>query len=247
MSGHSKWSTIKHKKSKTDAARGKIFSKLIKEVNIAARMGGGDESANPRLRTAILACKAANMPTVNIEKAIQKGTGDLEGVNYEEITYEAYGPGGTAFLLEILTDNRNRCVSEIRFLLNKNGGNLAEGGSVAWMFQRQGLIMVPVEGVDEDELMEVVLDSGADDLQIEDEFFMITTPVDAFWEVQEAVEKAKYKMESAEIAMIPSTFVSVDGSVAKQTLRLMDLLDDHDDIQKFWTNADLPDDMDDEE
>lgn len=247
MSGHSKWATIKRKKGKTDAARAKVFSKLIKEITIAARMGGGDESANPRLRTAILTGKAANMPNVNIEKAIQKGTGDLDGVNYEEITYEAYGPGGTAFLLDILTDNRNRCVSEIRHLLGKNGGTLAEGGSVAWMFNRAGLILVPVEGVDEDELMEVVLEAGAEDLATEGEFYSITTPVDDFWEIRATVEETGYPIESAEVAMIPSTLVSVEGSTAKQVFRLMDILDDHDDIQKFWTNADLPDDMEDED
>jgi len=247
MSGHSKWATIKHKKEKTDAARSKTFSKLIKEITIAARMGGGDESSNPRLRSAVLTSKAANMPNANIEKAIKKGTGELEGVNYEEILYEAYGPGGTAFLLEILTDNRNRCVSEIRFLLNKNGGNLAEGGSVAWMFTRAGLIMVPVEGVDENKLMEAVLEAGADDLKLEDDFFEITTPVDAFWDIRAAVEDGGYAIESAEIAMVPMTLVAVEGSKVKQIMRLMDLLDDHDDIQKFWTNCDLPDDLKDDE
>ncbi len=245
MSGHSKWATIKRKKGKTDAARAKVFSKLIKEITIAARMGGGDESANPRLRTAILTGKAANMPNANIENAIKKGTGDLEGVNYEEITYEAYGPGGTAFLLDILTDNRNRCVGEIRHLLGKNGGNLAEGGAVAWMFNRAGLILVPTEGVDEDELMEAALDAGADDFAIEGEFYSITTPVDGFWNIRASIEEGGFTIESAEIAMIPSNLISVEGSIAKQVFRLMDILDDHDDIQKFWTNADLPDDMED--
>ncbi len=247
MSGHSKWATIKRKKEKTDAARGKTFSKLIKEITIAARMGGGDEGSNPRLRTALLTAKAANMPATNIEKAIKKGTGELPGVNYEEITYEAYGPGGTAFLLEVLTDNKNRAISEIRHLVGKNGGNMAETGAVGWMFSRFGQITLPSEGVDEDELMMAVLDAGADDLKEEDSYFIITSPPEALEKVRASLEENGFTLESSEVVMLPQTFVHVEGSKGKQVIRLMDFLDDHDDIQKFWTNADIDDSLYEEE
>ncbi len=243
MSGHSKWATIKRKKEKTDAARGKVFSKLIKEITIAARMGGGDETGNPRLRTAILAAKAANMPANNIDRAIKKGTGELPGVNYEETNYEAYGPGGTAFLIEVLTDNKNRTISEIRHLISKNNGNMAEAGSVSWMFSRQGQIMIPSENVDEDELMMVALEAGADDVKSEDGYFIIITPPDALNDVQSGVEEGGFTVESSEVAMVPQTYINVEGSQAKQVLRLMDALDDHDDVQKIWTNADVDEEI----
>lgn len=247
MSGHSKWATIKRKKEKTDATRGKIFSKLIKEITIAARIGGGDETGNPRLRTAVLAAKAANMPANNVERAIKKGTGDLPGVTYEEITYEAYGPGGTAFLIEVLTDNRNRAISEIRHLVGKCNGNMAEAGAVSWMFTRQGQITVPVEGNDEDELMMLALDAGAEDMVREDESFIITTQPELLDAVREALEKAEITIELSEAAMIPQTLVPAEGSIARQALRMMDQLDDHDDVTQFWTNVDIDDSLLEEE
>jgi len=246
MSGHSKWATIRRKKEKTDAARGKTFSKLIKEITIAARMGSGDISGNPRLRTAVDTAKAANMPASNIDKAIKKGTGELPGVNYEEVTYEAYGPGGTAILIEVVTDNRNRTVSEIRHLLGKNGGNMGETGSVGWMFNRKGLIMVAAEGVDEDELLMEGLEAGADDIKQDDEFFQITSEPEDIEDVRTALDKAGFPIESAEVAQVPQTYVALEGAKAKQMLRLVDSLDEHDDIQKVWSNVDLPDDMFDE-
>ena len=239
MSGHSKWATIKRKKEKTDAARGKTFSKLIKEITIAARMGGGDEGSNPRLRTAGLAAKGANMPASNIDRAIKKGTGELPGVNYEEATYEAYGPGGTAFLMEILTDNRNRCISEIRHLVGKNGGNMADAGAVGWMFSRLGQITVSANNIDEDELMMAALEAGADDVIKEDDYFTVTMPPEGLEDVRTGLEDGNFPIESAEVAMVPQTYVSVEASKAKQVIRLMDLLDDHDDVQKVWTNADI--------
>ncbi|MCF7809772.1 YebC/PmpR family DNA-binding transcriptional regulator [bacterium] len=243
MSGHSKWATIRRKKEKTDAARGKTFSKLIKEITIAARMGGGDINGNPRLRTAVDTAKAANMPSSNIDKAIKKGTGELPGVNYEEVTYEAYGPGGTALLIEVVTDNRNRTVSEIRNMLGKNGGNIGETGSVNWMFSRMGQISVPAEGVDEDELMMVGLEAGAEDIKLDDEAFLISSSPEDFDAVRSALAEAGYTVESAEVEMIPQTYVPLEGTKAKQLLRLMDTLDEHDDVQQVWSNVDFPDDV----
>ncbi|MBT3231346.1 MAG: YebC/PmpR family DNA-binding transcriptional regulator [Calditrichaeota bacterium] len=239
MSGHSKWATIKRKKGKTDAARGKVFSKLIKEITIAARMGGGDESSNPRLRTAILLAKGSNMPATNIERAIKKGTGDLPGVNYEEVTYEAYGPGGTAFLLEVFTDSRNRTVSEVRHLIGKNNGNMAEAGAVSWMFSRVGQIGIPAEGIDEDEVMMAALEAGADDVKHEEDYFVVTMAPELLEDVREGITKEGFTIETAEIAMVPQTEVRVEGSLGKQNIRLFDLLEDHDDIQQVWTNADI--------
>jgi len=243
MSGHSKWATIRRKKEKTDSARGKVFSKLIKEISIAARMGGGDEASNPRLRTAIAAAKSANMPASNIERAIKKGTGELPGVNYEEITYEAYGPGGTAILLEVLTDNRNRCISEIRHIMGKHGANMAEAGSVSWMFSRIGLITVASKDIDEDALILVALDAGAEDVKNEDEYFSVITTTETLEDMRLALEKEEIPIVSAEIAMIPQTYVPIDGSQARQLLRLMGALDDHDDIQKVWSNCDISEDL----
>jgi len=247
MSGHSKWATIKRKKEKTDAARGKTFSKLIKEITIAARMGGGDEGSNPRLRTAVLTAKGSNMPASNIERAIKKGTGELPGVNYEEVTYEAYGPGGTAFLLEVLTDSRNRAISEIRHLVGKNNGNMAENGAVSWMFSRVGQIAIPVAGNDEDEVMMAALEAGADDVKHEDDYFIVTTPPDMFEDVRTGITGEGIEVETAEVAMVPQTEVRVEGSQGKQVIRLIDLLEDHDDIQQVWTNADIDESLYEEE
>jgi len=243
MSGHSKWSTIKHKKGATDAKRGKIFTKLIKEITVAARAGGGDPSANPRLRTAILAAKSENMPKDNMDRAIKKGTGELEGVNYEEIIYEGYGPGGSAVLVESLTDNKNRTVADIRQIFSKAGGNLAENGCVSYLFDQKGYFVVEKATVDEDTLMEVALDAGAEDVR-EDEgnFEVITDPKD-FESVKSAMEEAAIPTADSEITMLPSTTVSLTGKAAEQVIRLMGALDDCDDVQKAYTNADIPEDM----
>lgn len=243
MSGHSKWATIRRKKERTDSARSKVFSKLIKEITIAARMGSGDFEGNPRLRTAVETAKSANMPASNIERAIKKGTGELPGVSYEEITYEAYGPGGTALLIEIMTDNRNRTLSEIRHLLTKNGGNLSEAGSVGWMFSRQGLVTVPTEGINEDELFMVALEAGADDIKHEDDTFEIVSPPEMLENIRSALVAGGYNVESAEVAQIPQTDVPLDGNQARQVLRLMDSLEDHEDVQKVWSNFDIPEEM----
>lgn len=243
MSGHSKWATIKRDKEKTDATRGRTFSKLIKEITIAARMGGGDPNANPRLRTAIAAAKGANMPSVNVDRAIKKGTGELPGVSYEEITYEAYGPGGTALLIEVTTDNRNRAISEIRHMITKNGGNMGESGSVSWMFNRHGLISIPAASTDEDTLMMTALDSGADDVKLDGDSFQVTTPADKLEAVRSALADAGMTIESAEISQIPKNYVPVDGPTARQVIKLMEALDEHDDVQHVWSNFDIPDEM----
>jgi len=243
MSGHNKWSSIKHKKGAADARRGKIFSKLIKEITVAARMGGGDLNANPRLRTAIAAAKNENMPKDNWERAIKKGTGELEGVNYEEVTYEGYAPGGAAVLLECLTDNKNRAVADIRHLFSKSGGNLGENGCVAWMFDKKGLIVVNKEGVDEDQLMEVAIDAGAEDVNDEGDTFEVITETGDFETVKEAIEKASISIEMSEVSMIPQNLLKLQGKEAEQTVRLMDALEDCDDVQKLYTNADIPDDI----
>jgi len=241
MSGHSKWSTIKHKKGATDAKRGKIFTKIIKEITVAARMGGGDPETNPRLRSALITARSENMPKDTFERAIKKGTGDLDGVNYEEILYEGYGPGGVAVLVECLTDNRNRTIAEVRQVFNKAGGNVGTDGCVAWMFDKKGLIVVNKEDSDEDTLMEVALDAGAEDIKEEtDSFEIITEPAD-FDVVKEAVDAAEIKVEMAEITMIPQNMTKVEGKEAEQMINFMEALDDCDDIQKFYSNADIPD------
>lgn len=206
-------------------------------------MGGGDASANPRLRTAILAAKSANMPSTNVERAVKKGTGELEGVNYEEITYEAYGPGGTALLIEVVTDNRNRTVGEIRHMISKNNGNLGETGSVAYMFQRRGVITVPAKGIDEDSLMLAALDAGAEDVKLDDDSFIVTTPTDQLENVRTALTGAGITVESAEIQQIPQNLIPVDGSGARAIIKLMDALEDHDDVQHVWSNFDIPDEL----
>ena len=241
MSGHSKWSTIKHKKGAADKKRGKIFTKLIKEITVAARMGGGDIESNPRLRQAIAAAKAQNMPKDNFERAIKKGTGELEGVNYEEIRYEGYGPAGVAVLVECLTDNKNRTIADVRYIFSKAGGNVGTDGCVAWMFDKKGLIAVSKDNADEDTLMDVALDAGAEDIKDEgDTFEIITEPAD-FEAVKEAVDGAEIACEMAEITMIPQNTTEVEGKEAEQMIRFMEALDDCDDIQKFYTNADIPD------
>jgi YebC/PmpR family DNA-binding regulatory protein len=239
MSGHSKWATIKHKKGAADAKRGKIFTRLIKEITVAAKQGGGDPDGNPRLRTAILAAKAENMPADNIKRAIQRGTGEIEGLTYEEITFEGYGPGGVAVIVDVLTDNRNRAVSEIRHAFSKNGGNLGETGSVGYMFSKKGLIVIAKEGTDEEKLTEVVLEAGADDLNDEGENWEIFTTPKEFVAVKEAIEKAGYKPEHAEVTMIPSTYQKLEGSQANAMMRLLEVLEDLDDSQNVYSNFDM--------
>jgi YebC/PmpR family DNA-binding regulatory protein len=244
MSGHSKWSSIKHKKGAADAKRGKIFTKLIKEITVAARMGGsGDPDANPRLRTAILAAKAENMPKDNIERGIKKGTGELEGVDYEENTYEGYGPGGAAVYLESLTDNKNRAVADIRHIFAKCGGNLGENGCVAWMFDKKGYIVVERSAIDEDSLLETALDAGAEDVREDDSNFEVITAPEDFETVKAAIDEKEIPYLDAEVTMLPQTATSLQGKEADQMIRLMDMLDDCEDVQKVYTNADIPDEM----
>ena len=243
MSGHSKWSSIKHKKGAADAKRGKIFTKLIKEITVATRIGGGDPDGNPRLRTAILIAKGKNMPVDNITRAIKKGTGELEGVHYDEVTYEGYGPGGAAIFLEAMTDNKNRTVSEIRAALGKAGGNLGENGCVGWMFEQKGFITVKTEAKGEDDLMELAIDAGADDMQTVEGHYEITTAMENFETVRKALEEAGVPMDTAEITRIPQNTITIDEKKGKALLKLMDILDDHDDIQKAYSNFDIPDDV----
>jgi YebC/PmpR family DNA-binding regulatory protein len=238
MSGHSKWATIKHKKGALDAKRGKIFTRLIKEITMAAK-GGGDPDKNPRLRTAIAAAKAENMPADNIKRAIQRGTGELPGVSYEEFNLEGYGPGGVAILIELSTDNRNRTVSEIRHMLGKHGGNMGEAGSVAWMFHKKGDIVVPKSAAKEDDLMNVVLEAGADDLRDDGENWEILTDPSGFEGVLEAVKQAGIKPASAEIAMLPQNYIKLEGSTATQMIKLIDALEDHDDVNHVYSNFDV--------
>ncbi|MBU1337756.1 MAG: YebC/PmpR family DNA-binding transcriptional regulator [Acidobacteria bacterium] len=239
MSGHSKWASIKHKKAATDSKRGKIFTKTIKELSVAARMGGGDPDTNPRLRKAVADAKAANMPADNIKRAILKGTGELEGVNYEEITYEGYGPGGVAVFLEILTDNKNRTVADLRHLFSKNGGNLGESGCVAWMFSRQGYIVVEKAKASEDKLLEIALEAGAEDLKEDGSNFEIITPPDSLQDVVEALEKNEIEISAQNVAYLPQNYIQVEGKQAHQVLRLMEVLEDHDDVQNVWSNFDI--------
>ena len=239
MSGHSKWATIKHKKGALDAKRGKIFTRLIKEITIAAKQGGGDPDGNPRLRGAIAAAKAENMPADNIKRAIQRGTGELEGVSYEEITYEGYGPGGVAIIVEVLTDNKNRAVSEIRHAFSKNSGNLGESGSVGYLFQKKGLIVVPKSGVDEDRLTEIVLDAGGEDLADEGDSWEVTTDPKDFEAVRDALKAAKIATEVAEVTMIASTYQKLEGTQANAMIRLLETLEDLDDAQNVYSNFDM--------
>ncbi len=238
MSGHNKWSTIKHKKGAADAKRGKIFTKIIKEISVAAKLGGGDPAANPRLRTAIDKAKGENMPKDNIERAIKKGTGGMEGVVYEEITYEGYGPNGVAVLVDVMTDNRNRTVSDVRSIFTKFSGNMGETGCVAWMFDTKGLITYP-KSVDFDKLFETALEAGADDVSEQDEQIEVTTDLTSFFEVREALEAAGFKHKSAEITKIPQTMILVEGKAAESMLKMMDRLEDNDDVQNVYANFDI--------
>ena len=244
MSGHSKWATIKRKKGAKDQARGKVFSKLIKEITIAARHGGGDLNGNPRLRTAIEAAKAENMPGTNIERAVKRGTGELEGVTYEEITYEGYGPGGIAVLVEAATDNRVRTVGEIRHVFSKGNGNLAEAGAVSWMFQSRGVIVVERSVVDEEKLMDLALEAGADDVDAEgSESFVVLTSHGSFDKVKKALEAAGIAIASAELSKVPTTTVAVSEKDAPAVLRLIDALEEHDDVQKVYANFQIADEI----
>ncbi|MBK8812222.1 MAG: YebC/PmpR family DNA-binding transcriptional regulator [Acidobacteria bacterium] len=240
MSGHSKWHTIKHKKGALDAKRGKIFTKLIKEITVAARTGGsGDPDSNARLRKAVNDAKGQNMPNETIDRAIKRGTGELEGVSYDEITYEGYGVGGVAMLVETMTDNRNRTVAEIRHLFSKNGGNLGEAGSVAWMFDKKGLIIVDKDSRSEDELFELVIEAGADDLQDEGDVFEIYTAPENFHAVDQAIRAAGIEPQVSELSMIPQNYIKLEGADAKQMLKLYDAIDDNDDVQKVYANFDI--------
>lgn len=241
MSGHSKWSTIKHKKGAADKKRAKVFTKLIKEITVAARMGGGDPGANPRLRRAIDSAKAQNMPKDNVDRAIKKGSGDMDGVNYEELMYEGYGPGGVAVMVECLTDNKNRTIADVRYIFNKAGGNVGTDGCVAWMFDKKGVITISKENTDEDTLMEVALDAGAEDIKDEGDSFDVLTAPDDFDAVKDAIDGAQIPCEVAEISMVPQNTTAVSGKEAEQMVRFMEALDDNDDIQNFYTNADIPD------
>ena len=244
MSGHSKWSTIKHKKGAADAKRGKIFTRILKEMTVAARLGGGDPAGNPRLRAAVAEAKANNMPKDNIERAIKRGTGELEGATYEEITYEGYGPGGVAIIVECLTDNTNRTTPEIRHTFEKYGGNLGTPGSVRFQFEKKGYFAVEKSAVGEDKLMEIALEAGADDLQTDDpEIYEIYTTPESFEAVRQALESNKIPTVEGKLDMIPSTWVSVDEQKSKQIMRLLELLDDHDDSQNVWSNFDIPAEM----
>ena len=243
MSGHSKWSTIKHKKAANDSKRGKLFSKLVKEITAAARLGGGDVDINPRLRTAIATAKSSNVPNDNIEKAILRGTGDLEGESIEEVVYEGYGPGGVALMIEVITDNKNRAVAEIRHALGKYEGRIGERGCVAWGFDKCGLIVVDANTIEEDDLFLVVADAGAEDITSLDESFEIITPFDQFDNVVTAIQTTDADVQLAELSMIPQNTVKLEGKEAERMLKLMDALDELDDVQKVYANFDIPDDI----
>jgi len=238
MSGHSKWATIKHKKGALDAKRGKIFTRLIKEITIAAK-SGGDPEKNPRLRTAVAAAKAENMPADNIKRAIQRGTGELPGVSYEEVTFEGYGPGGVAILVQVSTDNRNRTVSEIRHAFSKNGGNMGEAGSVGWMFHKKGDIIIPKSAAQEDKLMDLVLEAGAEDLKDDGDSWEVLTDPSAYETVLEAVKNAGIKPEVAEVAMVPQNYTKLEGHQASTMIRLLEALEEHDDVEHVYSNFDI--------
>jgi YebC/PmpR family DNA-binding regulatory protein len=243
MSGHSKWSTIKHKKAAQDAKRGAMFTKVIKELTVAARLGGGDADMNPRLRTVMLKAKAVNMPQDTVQRAIMKGTGELPGVHYEEITYEGYGPGGVAMIVTVLTDNRNRTVAEVRKIFSKSGGNLGETGCVAWMFQKKGLIVVDKDKIDEDELLGIALEAGAEDVRPGDAIYEVITSVEDFEQVKQGVAAKGIELSSSEISLLPQTTVRLEGNQARQLLKLMDELEEHDDVQNVYANFDIPDEV----
>src|SRR5579862_7184783 len=239
MSGHSKWATIKHKKAATDAKRGRAFTKIIREITIAARIGGGDPNTNPRLRSAISSAKSENMPNENVERAIQRGTGQLEGEQYEEVNFEGYGPGGVGMIIQVVTTNRNRVVSEIRHVMGRHGGNMAEAGAVGWMFSRKGDIVVSKEKANEDKMLSIVLDAGAEDLRDEGEAWEVLTPPESFEAVREALVKTSITPDSAEIGWVPQNYVKLTGNQAAQMIRLVDALEEHDDVQKVSANFDI--------
>jgi len=247
MSGHSKWATIKHAKGAADAKRGQMFTKFIKEISIAARMGGGDPNGNPRLRTAILKARAANMPKDNIERAIKKGTGELGAVNYEELLYEGYAPGGVAVLVEVLTDNKNRAAANVRNLFSKNGGNLGATGSVAYMFNRKGVIEYDAEVVSEEKLMEEGLEAGAEDIQADGGIITVTTDPNDFASVLEALQGKGFESVSAGVSMVPATYMSLEAETVRKVLRMVERLEEDDDVQNVYTNLDIPDDFEPEE
>jgi YebC/PmpR family DNA-binding regulatory protein len=239
MSGHSKWASIKHKKAAQDAKRGKIFTKVIRELSAAARLGGGDPDVNPRLRNAISDAKGVNMPADNIKRAIMKGTGELEGATYDEISYEGYGPGGVAILLEVLTDNKNRSVSELRHIFSKNAGNIGESGCVAWMFSRKGYLVVEKSKTSEDDLLDIILEAGAEDLREDGSNYEIFTPPDKYEAVVEALKNNDIEIAASSLGQIPQNYVKLEGKQAQQLLRLMEELEDHDDVQNVWANFDI--------
>jgi len=239
MSGHSKWHSIKHKKGAADAKRGKIFTRLIKELTVAARAGGGDPDMNPRLRTIIAEAKSNNMPADNIKRAIRRGTGEEPGVSYEEAIYEGYGPGGAALIIDVLTDNKNRTVGELRHMLTKHAGNLGETNSVAWMFQKKGYFVIEKSKADEEALLAAVLEAGADDMRDDDDNWEVLTPPDAFAQVQDAIKNLGVEPAAAEVAMLPQNYVKLEGKTAQQMVKLMDALDDHDDVRHVWSNFDI--------
>ncbi len=243
MSGHSKWSTIKRKKGAADAKRGKIFTKLIKEITISAREGGGDPGANPRLRLAIDNAKAANMPADNIERAIKKATGELEGVTYHELMYEGYGPGGVAMLIEVATDNKNRSVAEVRHLLSKYNGSMGENGSVAWMFNRKGIITLPIQNKSEDEIMDIVLEAGAEDLHTEEDFFEVQTDLESFEPVRKALVAADLQIENASLQWIAKNTVNIGGEDAEKVMKIIEVMEDSEDVQNVYSNADFDEDL----
>ena len=243
MSGHSKWASIKHKKGAADAKRGKLFTKLIREITVAARNGGGKSETNARLRLAIQRAKDANMPQENIERSIKKGTGELEGVSYEEVTYEGYGPGGIAIMVEVLTDNKNRASGVIRNIFSKKGGNMAGQGSVNWMFEKRGYIVINKSEIEEDKLMDVVLDAGAEDLKAEDTTYAVTVPQSDFDKVKKAIVDNKIKIEASEITNVPKNTIMVTGENAKKVLALVNELEDNDDVQNVYANFDIPDNI----
>ena len=239
MSGHSKWATIKHKKAATDAKRGRVFTRVIREITIAARIGGGDPTSNPRLRTAILAGKNENMPNENIERAILRGTGQLEGEVYEEATYEGYGPGGVGMLIQVVSTNKNRVVGEFRHLMSRNGGNMAEAGAVGWMFERKGEINIPKEAATEEKLLDLVLEAGAEDMKDDGAMWYVVAPAESLESVKEALVKAGITPTSAEVAMVPKNYIKLTGAQATQMLRLMEALEEHDDVQHVYANFDI--------
>lgn len=247
MSGHSKWATIKHKKGAADAKRGKVFTKIIKEITVAARLGGGDPETNPRLRTALLKAKGANMPKDNMERAIKKGTGDLEGVDYVELTYEAYGPGGVAILIDALTDNKNRTAADVRSILTKGGGSLGASGCVSYLFQRKGIINFPASEYSEEEIFEAALEAGADDVSAEGDDIELVTSPEEFESVLAALQEAGFQESMAEVSKVPDTTISLDAEGTRKALRLIERIDDHDDVQSVATNLDIPDDFDPDE